>query len=660
MHDRVDQLENLVLSLMHQTAPSSLDQRPRLGPSPLETHPEQVAVTTSKTQRHVSPTPSDVGSIKIQQMTVSYVNSSHWAAVLDSIADLRNHLAKEEETYPRDSDSLQLPASSPKPQLLYRHPLYETHASIIESLPSRPVVDRLVSRYLNVLYIAPGVVHSSHFLREYEEFWKAPHAAPIMWVGLLFSMMCLAAQHQQSFQCFAETSSTFGQSRMPPQATESQVAVDRYRENVIRCLILGQYPKGGTYVLETLIHYFLVECFHLKDMEIGIWTLVGSIVQIAIQMGYHRDAKHFPNISPFAGEMRRRVWSIVVQMDFSISTQLGLPRLIKESQTDTAEPRNLYDSDFDEHTPELPASRPETEVTPTLYVLAKLRLLSVGAKIADVATEPQLYSYDKVLELDRQITEVRNALPSSLKWDGLASSLNLSSEIIIQRIWLEVIVQQLKIILHKKFLEPSRLHQQYGISRSACFNAAMKILDFQRLVDEETQTDGLLYYSRWRVSSAFINTFLLATSILCVCLQNYTDEQRQQLDNSGDGELKSVYMTKTRQVLKTSQAIWSRQCASSREARKAVAALRYVLADSGVRSEANAFEDLLQAPAAAVSYFPGYSDLMSDYDFASPGLEQANEGTNWPIFTMNMSNNVEQWTDVANSRDIDLLSQLPT
>ncbi len=67
--------------------------------------------------------------------------------------------------------------------------MYETPASIIKSLPPRPVVDRLVSRYFNVLDIAPGmlpnlsiaprnssiyiltnqglgVVHSSHFLRE--------------------------------------------------------------------------------------------------------------------------------------------------------------------------------------------------------------------------------------------------------------------------------------------------------------------------------------------------------------------------------------------------------------------------------------------------------------------------------------------------------------
>ncbi|KAI0474847.1 fungal-specific transcription factor domain protein [Xylaria cf. heliscus] len=643
IQDRINQLENLILSLMHQTAPSSLDQRSGLNPSPPETDSEQVIVTTAQTQRHVSPTLSDHGSIRIQQTVISYVSSPHWAAVLDSIDDLRNHFAQEQETHPRDFDPLQPPISSPKPQLFYCHPIYKTHASIIESLPSRPVVDRLVSHYFNILDIAPGIVHSNYFLREYEELWKAPHTAPIMWVGLLLGMMCLSTQHQQSFLVLTENSPALGQSRLSQQAAGSQVTVDRYRENVIQCLILGQYPKGGIYVLETLILYFLVECFHLKDMEIGIWVLVGNIVQITIHMGYHRDAKHFPKISQFAGEMRRRVWAMIVQLDFSISTQMGLPRLVKEAQINTAEPRNLYDSDFDEHTPELPASRPETEVTPTLYVLAKLRLISVGINVADIVTEPQLHSYAKISELDRQITEARNALPSSLKWDGLASSLNVPSQIIIQRIWLEVTAQQLKIVLHRKFMEQSHLHQQYGISRSACPNAAIKILDLQYLVDEETREDGLLYQSRWRVYFAFINDFLLATSILCVCIKNHTNEQRE-LDNPGASRVESVDMNKIRQVLETSQVIWSRQCASSREARKAVAALRYVLTDSRVRSGPNDSEEVLPASflATAISYFPGYSDFMSEYDFASPGSVQANAGTTWPLFATSLDHDVEE------------------
>ncbi|RWA12412.1 hypothetical protein EKO27_g2691 [Xylaria grammica] len=592
MQSRIDRLENLVLSLMHQTGSSAPDQRARLSPSPPEVNSERAT-----TQRDVSPTPSDHGRIRIQHTVVSYVSSSHWAAILDSITDLRSHLTREEETYPREPDLLQQPTSFPRPQLLYCCLMHETPASIVKSLPPRPVVDRLVSRYFNILDIAPGVVHSSRFLREYEEFWKAPHAVPIIWVGLLFGMMCLSTQLQQSFLP-TMASPALGQLGMPPEVAESKATVDRYREMVVQCLILGHYTKGGPYVLETLILYFLVECFHLKDMEIGIWVLVGNIVQIAIHMGFHRDAKHFPNISPFDGEMRRRIWAMIVQLDFSISMQLGLPRLVKESQTNTAEPRNLYDSDFDEHTAELPASRPETEVTPTLYVLAKLRLITVGVKVADMATEPRLHSYADILELDHQINEARNALPSSLKWDGLSSTLNIPSQVIIQKIWLEVTIQQLKIVLHRKFLDPSRLHEQY---------------ELQRLVDEETQTDGLLYQSRWRVSSAFLNDFLLATSILCFCLQGHIDEQKAHIDDQTDTNSELVDMNRIRQLLKTSQAIWRRQCASSREARKAVTALRLE-------------------------------------------LEQANESTAWPGPATALNGDVEHWPGVTSSREMDLSS----
>ncbi|KAJ4150245.1 hypothetical protein LMH87_011003 [Akanthomyces muscarius] len=101
-------------------------------------------------------------------------------------------------------------------------------------------------------------------------------------------------------------------------------------------------------------------------------------------------------------------------------------------------------------TSELLASRPETEVTPTLYVLAKLRLLDVGAKVSDVATDPQPHSYSDILKLDKEIEEAQTTLPPILKWDGLA--LNVSSQIMVQRIWLEVICQQLRIVLHRKFL----------------------------------------------------------------------------------------------------------------------------------------------------------------------------------------------------------------
>jgi hypothetical protein len=423
-----------------------------------------------------------------------------------------------------------------------------------------------------------------------------------MWIGLLFSMMCLSAQLQQASLANPDQ---HPRSRNSMQRPEDPVAV--YRAKTIQCLFLGQYTLGGSYALETLILYFLIECFDLKDMEIGIWILSGTILQIAVHMGYHRDAKHFPNITPFVGEMRRRVWAIILQLDFSLSTQLGLPTLINASQTDTAEPRNLYDTDFEESTIELPQSRSENEVTPTLYVLAKLRLISVGLRVKDVATEPRNSSYSDVLELDRQIREARDALPSSLKWNDLSTSLNVSSQIIIQRIWLEVTIQQLTIVLHRKFLDFSRLHQNFRDSRTACLTAAMKILELQRLVDDETQVDGLLYQSRWKVSTAFSNDFLLATSILCYCLQSHTEKQKQQPTTPENIVVEPLDLDKVRSLLETSQEIWSRHCANSKEAQNVSAALRHVLGNAGVSTSNDTANELFQLPAssAAVSYFPG-------------------------------------------------------
>ena len=51
--------------------------------------------------------------------------------------------------------------------------------------------------------------------------------------------------------------------------------------------------------------------------------------------------------------------------------------MIKEGQSDTAEPHNLLDDDFDEDMTTLPAARLDIDVTPIMYVIVKNRLSSV-------------------------------------------------------------------------------------------------------------------------------------------------------------------------------------------------------------------------------------------------------------------------------------------
>jgi hypothetical protein len=134
------------------------DQRSRNDRSDSRENLDRSTVLEYDTQHDVSPSLSDYGSFRTPETSVNYVNSSHWAAILDSITDLRNHITRDEEAYPMVLGTVRPPASFPKPKLLYSCGMYESSASILKSLPPRPTVDRLISRYFNIIDIAPGML----------------------------------------------------------------------------------------------------------------------------------------------------------------------------------------------------------------------------------------------------------------------------------------------------------------------------------------------------------------------------------------------------------------------------------------------------------------------------------------------------------------------
>lgn len=199
MQDRIDHLESLVLSLMRrqqqpvaipdESSPQSdtalgtpIDRRNHVGTEinagvdadvDDDIQVEVESLTTSSQakpqphhshhQRQVSPSPSDYGTIRMRKSRPSYANSTHWLAILDSITELRQHVALDN---PGQDPVLQQNAPLtgfdldtgpvPRPRLLYGCRVQATLSSILQAVPPRPVVDRLVSRYFNDLDMATG------------------------------------------------------------------------------------------------------------------------------------------------------------------------------------------------------------------------------------------------------------------------------------------------------------------------------------------------------------------------------------------------------------------------------------------------------------------------------------------------------------------------
>lgn len=87
--------------------------------------------------------------------TTNYVGSSHWAAVLNSISELKGTIEQDDESrnmasdfHPHNYDNYS------SPRLLYGCQ-WATKAEILSSIPPRRATDRLVSRYMT-LDIASG------------------------------------------------------------------------------------------------------------------------------------------------------------------------------------------------------------------------------------------------------------------------------------------------------------------------------------------------------------------------------------------------------------------------------------------------------------------------------------------------------------------------
>lgn len=184
-----------------------------------------------------------------------------------------------------------------------------------------------------------------------------------------------------------------------------------FRNLMAQCLMLADYTKPYPYLIEALAFHLHGDFCQTEETDVSVWVLAGVVTRLAMRMGYHRDSKPFPNITPFQAEMRRRVWAYVRHADLLFSFQMGLPPMIRTADSDTELPRNLYDDDFDKHSKELPPSRPRNENTPISYLIAKARLTNVFGRVMEQTSSIQGGSYDTLMEIDTELRRARDLIP---------------------------------------------------------------------------------------------------------------------------------------------------------------------------------------------------------------------------------------------------------
>ncbi|KAH8663871.1 putative Zn(II)2Cys6 transcription factor [Ilyonectria robusta] len=617
LHGRISELENLVVTLMKgqslPTPPAPKSPRPS-SQSFAHVFPEMRRPKKSPDQ---TTSPADPGTLEVRESGTSYVQSVHWEAILTQIRGLKEDLV---------TDSKAPPGS----QLFYGPNRHATRDEILAAVPHRPVVDRLMALHFDSYIVTPYLIHSGKFLREYEAFWKDPSETSIAWIGLMFSMLSIAAQLQTSSMGFPDA-------RAESLNAEYLTMKHAFREKAVQCLILARYTTGGPHILETLITVLTGEFILLKDGATDGWLSISMILHLAMRMGYHRDPDHFPGISPFEGEMRRRIWTTILQLDLSISLEMGLPRSATDTHIDTKQPRNLRDCDFEEDTTEMPPPRPETEWTPVLPLIARGRLITALGLICDVNTDINPPSYDEVIKIDALLKDVHSrGIPPVLRWETMPHPITDSPNLVVQRVSVETTYYKARILLYRGALISYPVGQSQERGRESvriCLDSALKILSFQQMLHEESQPFGRLCQLRWKVTHIFNQDVLLATSVLCLYIQ---DVDKFELSETAGHTTWSSRDEEIRQQLMISHKIWLQMSTASAEAGKVAKALSIVLGNTEACAEDG------NGPA---SY-----DFLTDFD-AIP-LNESGETFNNQYFSSSFCSPLTFFDNVLENRGI--------
>ncbi|KAK7978076.1 hypothetical protein PG996_004122 [Apiospora saccharicola] len=542
MKDRLNTLEKLVSSFLAGEAPALASPSATGGSNSTDNETIPTLVNTPRSERYSESIAADIGlsrpngdatlspeTLNLQATgdgQVNYIDPSHWLSILDDIKEVREHLSVPNQPMAHSAMALDSNHMVPDATFLSMPTQTLSLSGALSALPTRPTCDRLISWYFNSRFMVLGIVHPAKFQADVSNIIEPAGS-------------------------------------VPPIITLQQVTV--------QCLALGRYPTANAHALEAFMLHLQSGFFSLNRPPVELWFEMGTVIRLAFRMGYHRDPSKLAGISPYDGEMRRRVWLNIVQVDALMSYQNGYPSMIPTEYCDTTVPRNLEDSDLRVDMEVLPPSRPLNEQTPVLYVIVKAGVMAVFKRIVAHTQSISVKPYTQTLLLDEDMNKAYSAVPDLLRRRDINQCFLDHAVLIWQRCTVELLYLKGLIVLHRRYINYEQQSPDYEPSRRACVQAALELLARQAEVHEACAPSGRLYEDRWIFAALPVHDFLLAAMVVSLDLSVRMRSGGQQMSSSAT-EYQQL-AGKEYRALQVSQRIWAASSAASPEANIAALAL---------------------------------------------------------------------------------------
>ncbi|KAB8228382.1 putative C6 transcription factor [Aspergillus alliaceus] len=368
-----------------------------------------------------------------------------------------------------------------------------TTLSLTQMLPSRRVVDDLVVLYLTYYEATHRVLHVPSFLKELDEFWaqrdNPDFVSPHFVVQLLLVLACawnladfetlqIKNDNESNLTCYT--------------AIEWVLHTERWIEN-------SHVKRPDITAFRLYILLMIAKNAHgMKRSK--AWLDTGTLIKQAMLAGYHRDPSLYTKISTFNKEMRRRIWTTILELDLEVSLERGMPPSLQYVDYDTAPALNLNDNELTETIDELPSERPLSEMTDTSFQSVLRESLALRLKACKLMHSPRISCrYEEILHMDWELNRYLSKIPSWTASEG--EDLQTQHKRILIKSLLQTKIGHSLLSIHTPFAIETQKEPLFAQSSRTRLEVATMILSTQRRLHEISRQLSLSILGNWTVQA---------------------------------------------------------------------------------------------------------------------------------------------------------------
>ncbi|KAJ6111844.1 hypothetical protein N7523_007905 [Penicillium sp. IBT 18751x] len=369
-----------------------------------------------------------------------------------------------------------------------------TTLSLIALLPQRQVVDELIGLYLTYIESTHRIFHIPTFLKEVDDFFTMADDPNMISTAFVVQLLLVisCAWNLADASSLQEKSSV---SLKCYTAVEWVLHAERWIEN-------AHIKRFEISALR--LYILLVTALNAHGMKRSkAWVTTGSLVQNAMLSGYHRDPSKYARISPFNKEMRRRIWTTIVELNLQVSFDRAMPPSVQSSDYDTLPPLNIDDEEINEASTEVPEDRPLTDITDCSFQVALTRSLPLRLKACQLMHSPRISCrYEEIQRLDLDLSRQLSRIPTWRASD--ASDIVTQHKVSLRRATIELKIAQALLSIHTPFAIEAREEALFAPSARSRLDAAIMILSTQRQLHATSLALSLCTLGEW-ILQAFVS-----------------------------------------------------------------------------------------------------------------------------------------------------------